>query len=444
MLEAALERPYSASPAEGFFTAGGLHYFRNFESSDDDRYITVREAFERSVNLVFIRLMRDIARYYICKSEDLPADALLQTNNSKRHEYLVRFADEEGRVFLRRFHRKYDNVKPENALEELVRSRNQSPVAVTVLFRSVWPKASLAEFTAFAHTHLRVSGNSDKDLARLYERYGPDKFNLADRGYLARIHPLELWLVSYLAENPQAALQDITNASARERQQSYAWLFRTRHKQAQDLRIRILREEDAFKEIWRAWHRVGYPFERLVPSYATAIGVSGDTPAALAELMGIILNHGISYPHTAIEELRFAQTTPMETVLRRRAGAGKRVLSADLAAIVREELLRVVKSGTARRACCGFMQANGSVVPIGGKTGTGDNRIKSYDQNGRLVDSEVLNRTAVFSFIIGDRFFGTVFVFVPGRSAADYEFTSSLPVQLFKDLEPTLKSLLNR
>lgn len=444
MLEAALERPYSASPAEGFFTAGGLHYFRNFESSDDERYITVREAFERSVNLVFIRLMRDIERYYICKGQNLSGDALAETNNSKRHEYLVRFADEEGRVFLRRFYRKYDNVKPENALEELVRRRNQSPVAVTVLFRSVKPKASLAEFTSFAYTHLRASGSSDKDLAHLYERYGPDKFNLADRGYLARIHPLELWLVSYLAEHPQATLLDVTNASARERQQSYAWLFRTHYKQAQDLRVRILKEEDAFEEIWRAWHRVGYPFERLVPSYATAIGVSGDTPAALAELMGIILNRGISYPHTAIEELRFAQTTPMETVLRRRAGAGQRVLSADVAAIVREEFLRVVKSGTARRACCGFIHANGSVVPIGGKTGTGDNQIKSYDQNGRLLDSEVLNRTAVFSFIIGDRFFGTVFVFVPGKPAEGYEFTSSLPVQIFKDLEPTLKPLLDR
>jgi membrane peptidoglycan carboxypeptidase len=443
MLDAALDRPYSASPAEGFFTAGGLHYFRNFESSDDERYITVREAFERSVNLVFIRLMRDIERYYICKTQDMLTDASAQTNYSKRYEYLVRFADEEGRVFLRRFHRKYGNVKAENALEELALSRNQSPVALAVLFRSVRPKANLTEFAAFLCAHLRISVDSNKDLASLYERYGPDKFNLADRGYLARIHPLELWLVSHLSEHPQATLAAVTNASADERQQSYAWLFRTRHKQAQDLRIRILKEEDAFKEIWQAWRRMGYPFERLVPSYATAIGVSGDTPAALAELMGIISNRGIRYPHIAIEELRFAQTTPMETVLRRRAGMGQRVLSGDVAAIVREELLRVVRSGTARRACCAFMQANGSVLPIGGKTGTGDNRIKSYDENGRLLDSELLNRTAVFSFIIGDRFFGTVFVFVPGKPAAGYEFTSSLPVQIFKDLEPTLKPLLD-
>jgi membrane carboxypeptidase/penicillin-binding protein len=195
-------------------------------------------------------------------------------------------------------------------------------------------------------------------------------------------------------EHPRATLIDVTNASAAERQQSYAWLFRTRYKNAQDLRIRILKEEEAFKEIWRAWHRVGYPFDRLVPSYATAIGVSGDTPAALAELMGIILTNGIRYPHSAIEELRFAQNTPMETVLRRQDSVGQRVLSTDIAAIVREELFRVVKDGTARRACCGFVQSNGSVVPLGGKTGTGDNQIVGSGNSEPLIP-EILSRSAL-------------------------------------------------
>ena len=36
--------------------------FANFEREDNARILTVREAFERSVNLVFIRLLRDIVR----------------------------------------------------------------------------------------------------------------------------------------------------------------------------------------------------------------------------------------------------------------------------------------------------------------------------------------------------------------------------------------------
>lgn len=83
-------------------------------------------------------------------------------------------------------------------------------------------------------------------------------------------------------------------------------------------------------------------------------------------------------------------------------------------------------------------------MPLGGKTGTGDNRIKTFTSGGRLVGSRVANRTAVFAFVIGDRFFGTVIVFVPGDAARNYEFTSSLPVQIFKDLEPTLRLLLER
>jgi hypothetical protein len=46
--------------------------------------------------------------------------------------------------------------------------------------------------------------------------------------------------------------------------------------------------------------------------------------------------------------------------------------------------------------------------------------------------------------MIGDRFFGTVMVFVPGEIASKYEFTSSLAVQVFKNLAPILKPLMDR
>ncbi|MEO8171025.1 MAG: transglycosylase domain-containing protein, partial [Oxalobacteraceae bacterium] len=56
MLAAALERRYSASPAEGFYTGGGLHHFDNFQHSDDSKILSVRDGLRNSVNLVFIRL----------------------------------------------------------------------------------------------------------------------------------------------------------------------------------------------------------------------------------------------------------------------------------------------------------------------------------------------------------------------------------------------------
>ncbi len=38
---------------------------------------------------------------------------------------------------------------------------------------------------------------------------------------------------------------------------------------------------------------------------------AGDRPAALTELMGIILNEGIRYPTRRFERLRFAEQTPL-------------------------------------------------------------------------------------------------------------------------------------
>ena len=108
-------------------------------------------------------------------------------------------------------------------------------------------------------------------------------------------------------------------ATAAQRQQAYAWLLRGSAKGAQDVRLRTLIEVDAFEQVHASWRRVGYPFDSLVPSYATAIGSSGDRPAALAELMGIIVAGGVRQPTVQIETLHFAAGTPYETLLQRAA-----------------------------------------------------------------------------------------------------------------------------
>jgi hypothetical protein len=137
---------------------------------------------------------------------------------------------------------------------------------------------------------------------------------------------LELWLLNYREHHPQATLAEIDAKSSDERQQVYQWLFKSPYKHAQDKRIETLLESDSFAEITKAWQRLGYPFDSLVPSYATAIGVSGDTPAALSKLVGIILGDGVLYPTERIQQLHFGVATPFETVLDRRIQPGSRVL----------------------------------------------------------------------------------------------------------------------
>jgi hypothetical protein len=47
-------------------------------------------------------------------------------------------------------------------------------------------------------------------------------------------------------------------------------------------------------------------------------------------------------------------------------------------------------------------------------------------------------------FFLGDRFYGVITAYVAGANAEQYHFTSSLPVQIIKFLQPTLSPLLNK
>ncbi len=158
--------------------------------------------------------------------------------------------------------------------------------------------------------------------------------------------------------------------------------------------------------------------------------------------MGIILNNGVRNPTIKIERLHFAAGTPTETVLSHRLIPGQHVIAPDIAALVRQQLIGVVENGTGRRAHGGIVMPDGRIIPVGGKTGTGDNRLESFSANGRVIGDKVVSRTATFVFMIGERFYGTVLAFVPGSKAASYKFTSALAVQIFKDLAPQLKPLI--
>lgn len=444
MLEAAMNRTYSASPGEAFFTGGGLHTFSNFDPKDNGRVLTVREAFQRSVNLVFIRLMRDVVNYHWARMPGADPKILEDEHDPRRAAYLARFADLEGQEFLKKFYGKYAGQPPDEALQTLLGGIAATPRRLAVIYRSVKPRASLGEFSAFLASQPSARKLKADAVVDLYEKYGPDKFSLNDRGYLARVHPLELWLLEYLGRDRTAKLTKVLADSAAERQEVYGWLFKSGRKRAQDTRIRTLLEVDAFEGIHQRWQRVGYPFPQLVPSYATAIGSSGDNPAALADLVGILLNDGIRQPDSRIQELHFAARTPFETVMNRRPGSGERVLPAVVAEKVRDEMLGVVANGTGRRAFHSVVLDNGTVIPVGGKTGTGDNRVHIYGRGGGEIGSKTMNRTAAFVFFIGDRFFGTVVSFVPGAEAGSYRFTSALPVQVFTRLVPGIRPLVER
>ena len=442
LLNQALDKSYSASPGESFFTGGGVHTFSNFTKADDYKMLSVRHALRDSVNLVFIRLMRDLVYHHLYKPEGI-ARWLEIPDDPRREEYLQRFADREGNVYLRRFYAKYHDKSPEEALLALTQRVIAKPSRLTMLYRAIYPKHDEQALGHYLKAHLDKAQWEGEDIYSLYDKYSVDKFDLQDQGYIIKIHPLELWLVGYLAQHPNAKQDEVIAAGADARQQVYRWLIKSHKQHAQQLRIMTLLEAEAFWKIHHAWQRVGYPFEALTPSYATAIGTSGDRPAALAELMGILRNDGIKLPMVRFDSLQFAQGTPFETVLKKRPEQGERLFAAEIAKVARGALSGVVDGGTASRLSGVYTDINGRPLEVGGKTGTGDHRKEVWGAGGRLLESTFVSRAAVFTFFLGERFFGVITAYVEGADAGNYHFTSSLPVQIIKHLKPILSPLLN-
>ena len=443
MLEAAMARPYSASPTESFFTGGGVHRFSNFNREDDHKVMDMWEATRSSVNLPFIRLMRDIVRHFIYRDPKGAAQILADQKDPRRSVYLKQFADKEGKAYLARFIKKYRDLNPEEATAALLNHLTANPKRLAAVYRYLEPKADVSAFTTFIKSRMNNPNTfNEGDFQYLYDTYGPDKFDLSDRGYIAQVHPLELWLVGYLRARPSAGWSEIVDASANQRIEVYSWLLNTSHKNAQDSRILSRLEIEAFQEVHKRWRRLGYPFGSLVPSYATSIGSSADRPSALAELMGVIANDGFKLEPITLTHIEFAIDTPYHTVLKRKRPTAEQIFPAEIAHLVKRALANVVEQGTARRLRGTFKLSDGSSLQLGGKTGTGDHRLEVYAANGTVIESKVMNRTATFAFYMGNNFFGVMTVFVPGEAAADFRFTSAIAVQIIKNMEPALRPLV--
>jgi membrane peptidoglycan carboxypeptidase len=439
-LQRALDRKYSANPGEAFFTGGGLHVFGNFNKDDNGRILAVREGLRNSTNLVFVRLMRDLVRYHRARL-DYDAEALLKDPiHPDRQRMLTEIGDDEARQVLLRAYRNYSGLTPSAAIASLLGSRAKSPRHLAMLFFAWHLGETPAQLGQWLESQsVKVPAG---DLDKLVATYGGSRLTLLDYAYLLDRQPMEVAGVGEIVHEPGVSWGAMIERTAAARQLSSQWLFGKRARGAQELRLRIRVERDAFKRMTPYWQHVGFPFHRMVPSYASAIGSSSDRPAALAELMGIIVNDGVRLPMLRFTSLHWGEGTPYETVMVPKRDAGERVMDPAVARTLRGALADVVDNGTARRVAGAFKTPDGKKVIAGGKTGSGDNRVKSFGRGGWLKSSRVVNRTATFTFYIDDRYFGVLTAFVPGKEAGGYEFTSALSVSVLKLLAPAINARL--
>jgi membrane peptidoglycan carboxypeptidase len=436
ILQNALERRYSANPGEMFFTGGGLHDFANFDPDDNGKILPLREAFQNSVNLVFIRLMRDVISYHRARLAYNADDVLANPAHPERRRMLLEIAEEESRSVLRRSYQNYKGQSEDKIVARLVGSRGTAERRLAILFFAWRIGSDEQALAAWLNKHNATV--AAENVARLFRAYRNPRLTALDFAYLLSVHPLDLWCAGQYRKNPNLSWDDLFAASRAASVEGSSWLLNPRHRKAQDLRLRIRIERDAFARLTPYWQKLGFPFRTVVPSYASSIGSSGDRPVALAELVGILVNDGVRDPGTALTKIHFAAETPYETVFERNPPNGEVVLHPEVARAARNAMAGVVAQGTARRVQGTFKARDGKPITVGGKTGSGDNRIQTFNRYGGVTSSRATNRTATFVFYIGDYYYGVVTAYVQGREAEKYKFTSALPVTVLKLLAPMI------
>ncbi len=440
LLSWALDRRYSADPEERFFTGGGTHHFHNFDPKDNTRRISVNDATIRSVNLVFIRLMEDLVKYHRARLSYYAEVVLSYKRSFLSRAFLEQSAEEEAEIYLRKFFRKYKRKTPNRIVNDLLSKRAKSRQHLAILYFA-WTEAPNLKILDEWLTQL-TGKSSEKSVSKIWSAYRKTYFTVSDYGFLLGKHPLEVWVAGQIIKTPDLEWAELYRLSEEARHVSSQWLFKTRNSRAQNRRLNIRIERDVFARMAMYWQKLGYPFGRLTPSYATAIGASSDRPVALAELMGIIINKGVKKPYVTLKRLRFAEGTPYHTGLERSFSDGERVLAEPVADAIYKVLQGTVERGTAIRIRGAFNSATGEAFAVGGKTGSGDNRIKRVDKEGSLISSIAVNRTATFTFFIGDQFYGVITALVSGSKSEQYGFTSSLPVAVLKLLAPAISEKL--
>jgi hypothetical protein len=387
-----------------------------------------------------IRLMRDIVRYHAAR---LPYDATSALENSgdpERMLMLDEIADEEALHLLRQSWNAFHGAQPGQLVSLISGPEGPTPRQLTALYYAWHHVSSVDSLRGWLR---RYDGEQAAEHAEeLSQPYANARFGIEDYGYLAGRHPIEVWCAGELFNQPDLSWDDLEARSLEARRVASEWLFRTRNHRAQALRLRTRIERDAFARMTPYWQRLGFPFRHLVPSLATAIGSSADRPDALADLMGIIVNDGVRRPATIVRQVRLAPGTPYHTVLVAAPTHEEQLIEPEVAQAVKGVLQAVVERGTARRAYDAFRDPLGRPVEVGGKTGSGDNRIKVFAKGGRLIESKPVSRSAAFTFFIGDRHYGVITASVTGPESGQFQFTSSLPLAILTLLAPSLDTRL--
>lgn len=465
-LDASLERTYSGNP-------GGTEV-QNFDGKENSWNFSVRKNFHHSVNAAFIRIMRDNVSYVIYEKMGIDPKMFDDMSHPARDAYLDDFTKQEGAIFLYRAYVEQQNMSPadvENLLITKTKFRSASQMAA--LFRYLHPDDSVEQMKEFIEKNadpkevqkllnrgVSVKASKAKTppvdpFVALYKSYAPGAYDQAaqtrvnkktgevkkigavydlnERSYKLKIHPMTLWLAKYRADHPDAKFADVNKAAAladphngkSAYRQSYDWLFKPSKGAAQKRSLISIVRHKAFNDyLGPQQQALGYPFAKVVDSEKIVLGSNGDTPDALATLLGIVQGDGVLRKTDSFSTIARGEGTVFEKIATKKPETGKVVMRPEIATRLRQELQGVVEEGTGTKLKMAFKipayDDSGKVIPNtyrlipnGGKTGSDDGKLKS---GGKVIGAK--SRTATWTFIVGNKLSGTVFLYIDGEAVA--------------------------
>ena len=181
--------------------------------ADDGRQPTVREAHTGSINLPFVRIMRDVVRHTIYQGPTTSPGSRGR-DDPRRQEYLARFADREGPGFLRRF---WEQVPRQEARRDprgparRPAPRRRPPVR-GVPYLS--PEGHAPGAGRVPQRAPRRQGVLRAEHRQALRPQRPRGLRPGRPGLRGAIHPLQLWLAAYLQNKPDATWADAVRDSA--------------------------------------------------------------------------------------------------------------------------------------------------------------------------------------------------------------------------------------
>ncbi|MCP3850694.1 MAG: hypothetical protein GY694_10730 [Gammaproteobacteria bacterium] len=429
ILNWAMSRRISANPEQKFLTGESWHQFHNYQKSDDKKNPNLWQMTTQSINLSFVRLMRDVVDYYIDQSGFDKIAILTDKKNPVRKKILEKAIQIEEDSYQ-------DGL---NFFVELIQDSFARDVALNVAESQTesYKKITNFEIISKAREIVKVISHADDESVHneVFKKYDLKKFkHLAS--WFKRISFYEKrWLLARVRLQHSTSSSLVSEDEKRIIKQTSQW-FRT-NKFWKKNTLYTHMERKAFAQgITPAWKKLGYPFT-VSPSYAVVLGSSGDTPMSLVELAGTLLNNGLHEKNvSAIDRIVLAPDSEFETRFKRKREQ-ERLIPEAVAVVASKAMQGVLKKGTAVFASRHPLMKY--VDSVGAKTGTGDNRHNQV----------AVNRSAAVlsTFDMGEeqsKYAICITMSVTEGDIERYRFTSKVPVRILARIADHLSPVFTK